>query len=116
ILACRSRRRAGLRERDAGAKGGPPARNRRDQGRVAPGKRLGRGLDAGCLVELLRQLPRGGRIGCNGCHELIAAPEQGRKTAFSLLWRRRRKRQGIISPAQPKQELPIVRGYRNLRS
>src|ERR1700730_6541442 len=99
IRACRSRRRAGLREFGAGAHGGPPARERRNQGRVAPGEGFGRGLDAGRLVELLRKLPRGGGKGRDGCHELIAAPEQGLKTALSMLWRRRRERQGIIRRA-----------------
>jgi hypothetical protein len=46
---------------------------------------------------------------------LIAPPEQGLKTAFSVLWRRRRESKGIIRRAKPKQEVLIVRGYRNLR-
>src|SRR6202023_1711649 len=112
----RSPRAAALGERAAGARGGPPARNRRDQGRVAPGEGFSRGLDAGCLVELLRKLPRGGGIGRYGCHELIAAPEQGLETAFSMLWRRRRESKGIIRRTKPKQELLIVRCFRDRRA
>ena len=58
--------------------------------------------------------PDGGGIGRNGCHELIAAPEQGRKTAFSMLWRQLRGAPRNHPPCPAEQELLIVRGYRNL--